>query len=609
MSRFIGCFNNKNIQDEFLTVSDSYNQINTGLLANGKYNVYLQEEVSVLLFGNLYNAQAVAFEAGISNTTSDAHIFLELVKKDVQLIKKLDGEFTAILIFPKKTVIIRDRHGASLQVYYTQNLFCSNIFLLKQASKFSIELNQESLSTFMAYGYIPSPVTALKGVSKLTAGTMLVIENGLSKTIALYNFDDFKSDINKEKKIEEAAIEFEELHQKAIKDRIKDKKTIGLFLSGGYDSGGNVHALRQVYQGDLSSYSIGFKDNPWSELPLAKKLSDVYQTNHTDFEIDGSEIKYLPEIVAEMGDPFQESGLMINYLVNKLVSNNRPDIILGGDGNDQHFGVAMRELGIFYKISKMGMMPMLRGATSILQSNIFDRDNFLFKLRFQGHKISHILENDRFGFNNQQLKTLLKEFAPYCPPASPIQSASSFDDLCLIKQFNLDIAHIVNEVILFKGSKMASLFDNNLSFPYMSTDIYNYLRTMPRELKTKGDQKSISKGLGVAKYIHKYYLKPHLPSEITDRKKQGGFAPLPVFFNNKQQRDKIFNYILSSKFVVDFTNQDEVSKLLLIYSNANDQEPYWFWNRQTKATQVWNLLVISIWWDLMTSKDNSLSFL
>jgi asparagine synthase (glutamine-hydrolysing) len=609
MSSFIGCFKKEDLQNKFSTEQGFYNQISNSLLVNGVCSVFNTNEEQIILFGHIYNIEKVANEENIINFTSDAHFFLELFNKDYKLIRKLDGEFTAIIFSKDQCNVIRDRHGASLQVYYSNEYICSNIFDFKKIKNFSLDLNQKSLATFLAYGYIPSPQTALKGVSKLTAGNMLVWKNGVISITPMYTFEEFKSNINPSIQIADAAIEFEHLHQEAIKSRIYKKNSIGLFLSGGYDSGGNIHALRQVYSGEVSSFSIGFKNNPWSELPLAQKLADVYSTKHNAYEIDGSEIKYLPEIVAEMGDPFQESGLMINYLVNKLVANNRPDVILGGDGNDQHFGVAMRELAMFFKISKMGLMPALKFATSVLQSNAFDKDNLLFKLRFQGHKISHILENDRFGFNNPQQKVLLKNFVPYTAPASPIQSSSEFDQLCLVKQFYIDLSQIVNEVILFKGSKMAAQFDNQLSFPYMSTDIYNFLKTLPRSIKTKGNLDEISKGKGAAKYLHKYYLKPHLPSEITDRKKQGGFAPLPVFFNDTDQRKKIFSYILESKFTAEYTNIDIVNQILQDYSNASNKEPYWFWNRQTKATQVWNLLVICIWWDIMKSDSKQLNFL
>ncbi|MFZ4739602.1 MAG: asparagine synthase-related protein [Bacteroidales bacterium] len=609
MNSFIGNFSNEVFEFKSSKEFESYKQLSANFFAKGDFTDYKINEKHIILFGNIYNIANVANEEGINANYSNAQIFLELFIKNQFLIKKLDGEFTAIIFSENGCNIIRDRHGASLQVYYSNKVFCSNIFDFKKAKDFSIELNQSSLATYLAYGYIPSPQTALKGVSKLTAGSALTWQKGDAKISPMYSFEEFKADINPNIRLEDAAVEFEQLHQKAIKSRIEGKKSIGLFLSGGYDSGGNIHALRQIYSGEVSSFSIGFKNNPWSELPLAQKLADVYSTKHNDYEIDGSEITFLPDIVAEIGDPFQESGLMINYLVNKLVANDRPEIILGGDGNDQHFGVAMRELAMFYKISGMGLMPALRFATSVLQSNIFDNDNFLFKLRFQGHKISHILENDRFGFNNQQQKVLLKNFTPYKAPASPIQSCSDFDQLCLIKQYYIDLAQIVNEVILFKGSKMAAHFDNQLSFPYMSTDIYNFLKTIPRTIKTKGDTDAISKGKGAAKYLHKYYLKPHLPSEITDRKKQGGFAPLPVFFNDSDQRRKIFSYIVDSKFISEFTYKDAVNQILNDYSTQANKEPYWFWNRQTKATQVWNLLVICIWWDTMKSENNKINFI
>ena len=78
---------------------------------------------------------------------------------------------------------------------------------------------------------------------------------------------------------------------------------------------------------------------------------------------------------------------------------------------------------------------------------------------------------------------------------------------------------------------------------------------------------------------------------------------------NKANNKKIFSYIIESKFTADFTNIDIVNQILQDYSNSSMSEPYWFWNRQTKATQVWNLLVICIWWDIMKSGNNQVNIL
>lgn len=40
----------------------------------------------------------------------------------------------------------------------------------------------------------------------------------------------------------------------------------------------------------------------------------------------------------------------------------------------------------------------------------------------------------------------------------------------------------------------------------------------------------IARGRGTAKYLLKHHYKSLLPEAITSKKKQGGFAPMPLFF-------------------------------------------------------------------------------
>jgi asparagine synthetase B (glutamine-hydrolysing) len=84
---------------------------------------------------------------------------------------------------------------------------------------------------------------------------------------------------------------------------------VGLLLSGGYDSGGNIAAFREVCQGEAVSYSIGFQKQSRTELPLAALLSEKIRHQHYEYEIDGSEILDLPLILKATGDPFHEGGL------------------------------------------------------------------------------------------------------------------------------------------------------------------------------------------------------------------------------------------------------------------------------------------------------------
>lgn len=116
MSSFIGCFKKEDLQNKFSTEQGFYNQISNSLLVNGVCSVFNTNEEQIILFGHIYNIEKVANEENIINFTSDAHFFLELFNKDYKLIRKLDGEFTAIIFSKDQCNVIRDRHGAFLTV-------------------------------------------------------------------------------------------------------------------------------------------------------------------------------------------------------------------------------------------------------------------------------------------------------------------------------------------------------------------------------------------------------------------------------------------------------------------------------------------------------------
>lgn len=574
-------------------VQQDYQYKNSGFFSDKKPYLYEDKGDKVFVLGDIYNLEEEDIAQSVYN------IFIKESQKGW---KNLDGEFTIIMYYEKKWILYRDRHGAGPQIYFTKNYCVSHPQLLHQCKSVQIIPDFETIALFLKIGYIPSPQTALKNVNKLPAGYFLILENNKIEFQDLYGYEDFGNSTSAIKITEqEATAEYERLHKKAIQARVKNSKNVQLLLSGGYDSGGNIAGLRDVYQGKASSYSIGFKDNPWSELPLAKLMSEVYNTEHFEYEIDGSEIEDLPQIVAQFGDPFNEGGMMVNYTVMKLVKqNNGTGVILGGDGNDQHFGSAGRELALHYKYKKNGLSFFQKAFQMFAEMPTFNNDNIFFKLRFHNEKVLHILESDAFGFRESEIKKILNRKLDLNKPQylnKIPQKISSFDELFNVHNYFGDIKQVINELILFKASKLADQMNNHLTFPYMSTDLYNFLKQMPRSVKLKGNIDDCAKGRGKSKYLHKNYLYPKLPKEITERKKQGGFAPLPIFFKDDQRFQKISKIILNAKITKKYLNFSYVEHILNEYRKQNAQPVYWFWNQQVRAFKIFNLLVLAIWWE------------
>jgi asparagine synthase (glutamine-hydrolysing) len=184
------------------------------------------------------------------------------------------------------------------------------------------------------------------------------------------------------------------------------------------------------------------------------------------------------------------------------------------------------------------------------------------------------------------------------------QKFDSFNDFYFNRNFNVDIKQVINNVILYKSSRMSELFENNMTFPYMSTELYDFLSEMPVEYKFRGSLDELSKGKGKSKFLHKNYLKPKLPTEITDRKKQGGFAPLPIFIKDDNQRKILFEYIRKSALVKQLFNAESINNILTEYDLITQSKPYWFWFTQVKANRIVNLLTLTVWWDMYVEKKS-----
>ena len=333
--------------------------------------------------------------------------------------------------------------------------------------------------------------------------------------------------------------------------------------------------------------------------------TERFDTIHHEYEIDGTEIDSLPEIIKYLGDPFVEGGLMVNYCVMKLIGDNKPDVILGGDGSDQYFGTSGREVALHYLANKYRVLPFLKFAYNGLNCNLFDNDTKLYRVRFHLDKIINILHGDLFGIPSFMLKKLVQDDKNLYKLNSITENCKSFEELYLQHKYESDIEKIINQVILFKASKMASMFDNNLTFPYMDNDLYDFIKDLPVNLKCKGDSAlDIAKGNGVSKFLLKNHYKPLLPKEITDKKKQGGFAPMPIFFDDKIRRDRFKDFIMNSSISDNFLNKKTLLEFLDKYENEVNSKGDWFWYKQNKAIQFFNILTLTIWWEIFVEKKN-----
>ena len=566
------------------------------------------DSITVFFFGNVYNSEDVAkkYRTAASSITELAG---EMYRKNgASSFAEFDGQYTIVVYDKEQVLIYRDFCGAGLPVYYTGNYFASSLKALTEIEGFHSHPNIESLACFLHLGYVVAPDTALHGVKKMNGGQLLTYANGHITVRNLLAREDFvNAHATASLSFDEAAEEYDRLHKQSIVKRIAGAESLGLLLSGGYDSGGNIIRLRDIYSGAVKTFSIGFKGSAWSELPLTRLMSQRYNTEHFEYEIDGSETERLPDLVAKMGDPFQESGMMLNYLVMRMAAQHGVTRILGGDGNDEIFGAGARELAWQFSFDRYKAKPLLNLLNSVCNSGICDRNTSLFHLKFQINSITNAMRSKSFGFELMQLKRLFQ---------MPLQHAGttyfkdfphkfdSFGELYLNRNYLIDVEHSLRQIIIFKAGSMARYFDQRLTFPYLSKELIQFLQTLPYTFKSGGSVKEWRQTKGTSKYVQRATLIDKMPREIANKTPQGGFTPLPLFFANPQKRETFKKIILQSGVTASVLNKKQVSDFLTYYDRFSSATNKWYWQQHIEAFKYFNLLILALWWELFIEKRN-----
>ena len=69
-------------------------------------------------------------------------------------------------------------------------------------------------------------------------------------------------------------------------------------------------------------------------------------------------------------------------------------------------------------------------------------------------------------------------------------------------------------------------------------------------------------------------------------------------FNVLPKEDAFFKeFILASGIMDNYLRRDAVEKFLTDYEQVAEKEGGWFWHRQNKALQYFNLLTLVVWWE------------
>lgn len=189
-----------------------------------------------------------------------------------------------------------------------------------------------ALHHYLTFQYIPTPLTIFTGVRKLPPGHVLVYEQGQASERAYWALDyDDKRLGRTEGEIRE---EFTSLLAESVNVRLASDVPLGAFLSGGVDSSSIVAVMSRLTSRPVKTFSIGFKEEAFNELPYAREVATRFGTDHHEFIVEPSALEILPRLVRVYDEPYADSSAIPTYYVSQL-SKQFVTVVLNGDGGDE----------------------------------------------------------------------------------------------------------------------------------------------------------------------------------------------------------------------------------------------------------------------------------
>jgi asparagine synthase (glutamine-hydrolysing) len=277
---------------------------------------HICQNYTIVFNGEIYNHKELRSEflADLEfKTDSDTETLLYMYARYGEgMLKYLDGMFAfAIINKDENTLFLaRDRSGKKPLYYFKHRdifIFASELNTIK--TLIPLEINTNNISNYLKFGFFYSKQTPYNDTFEVLAGSYMKVN---LNTIHIHkhiwwNIEDYyhrNSTLNYNETKEH--IRFL-LHQ-AVKRRIDSSDLeVGTFLSGGIDSG-IITAISSQYKEHIKTFTVSF-DGEYNEAPLAKLVSQRYNTSHREININFDNLQNdIIGILKNYGEPFADSS-------------------------------------------------------------------------------------------------------------------------------------------------------------------------------------------------------------------------------------------------------------------------------------------------------------
>jgi asparagine synthase (glutamine-hydrolysing) len=192
------------------------------------------------------------------------------------------------------------------------------------------------LRLYFQFTHIPDPHTCFRAVRKLEAGCWLTYDAGEVHQGRYWRLPPPTGHDAPGFTEEQACQRLRELFDESVRMRMIADVPLGAFLSGGIDSSLVVASMAMQSSEPVQTFSIGFEEAAFSELPYAAIVARQYHTDHHEIVVRPDSVALVEKLVQHFDEPFADSSAIPTYIVSEF-ARRHVKVALSGDGGDELF--------------------------------------------------------------------------------------------------------------------------------------------------------------------------------------------------------------------------------------------------------------------------------
>jgi asparagine synthase (glutamine-hydrolysing) len=564
---------------------------------------FANEDGSIVAIANgeIYNFMTVRRElearGHVFHTRSDIEVIPHAYEEwGPHFVTRLHGMF-AIALWDARTrtlVAARDRAGEK-PLYYAETpaglVLGSEIKALLRAPGIDRRLDPVSLDQFLTYEYVIAPRTIFTGIRRLPAAHVLIYREG---TTRIERYWDAAAIAVREWRDDDAAAALRETLARAVESQMMSDVPLGVFLSGGVDSSAITAFMAQAagrHGASVNSFSMGFDDGSYNELPYAREVAERFHTHHREQLVTPDVARLFDRLVLHFDEPFGDVSLFPTFMVSEL-ARAHVTVALAGDGGDELFAgydayEAQALAARIERVLPQAGIGVLERLVSLFPPSE-KKKGLVNKVRrfFQGAtdrppEIEHyrwmtfLTPSARNRLYAPGLRQAIAEADVYAPVRDALGKASGDT---LNRQLYADLSIYLADDILTKVDRMSMATSLETRAPFLDVSVMELALSMPGHLKMRGRER---------KYVLKRALTGIVPDSVLHRRKEGFSIPMKQWL--RRELSGLVAELLSPDRIArrGLFDPTEVSRLVREHASG----------RENHAHTLFPLLVFERWAD------------